>query len=190
MNLLIDNYDSFTYNIVQYLGDIGIDVKVIRNDELSLADAIALKPDRVIISPGPGTPNDSGICLDMIKYCAESITPLYGICLGMQSLGQFYGGNVVRAPAPIHGKTENITISKHKMFKNVPENIKIVRYHSLVVDKDTLPECLEITATSKNGLIMGLAHKTLPLWGVQYHPESIAGEYGHQMLENFIKETA
>ena len=190
MNLLIDNYDSFTYNIVQYLGDIGIDVKVIRNDELTLDEIIALKPDRIIISPGPGTPKDSGVCLDVIKFCAESSTPLYGICLGMQALGQYFGGNVVRAPKPIHGKTENITISKHKMFEDVPEKIDIVRYHSLVVDKDTLPDCLEITALSKNDLIMGLAHRTLPIWGVQYHPESIASQYGHKMLENFVKETA
>ncbi len=189
MNLLIDNYDSFTYNIVQYLGDLDIAVKVIRNDELTIEQAIALHPDRVIISPGPGTPDYSGICLDMIRYCAETSTPLYGICLGMQALGQYFGGNVVRAPKPIHGKTEKIDILPHDMFKDIPEVIDIVRYHSLVVERETLPNCLEVTALSQDKLIMGLAHKDLPLWGVQYHPESIASEYGHKMLENFINET-
>lgn len=189
MNLLIDNYDSFTYNIVQFLGDLGTEVRVIRNDELTIEQAIALHPDRVIISPGPGTPDESGISLEMIRHCAATATPLYGICLGMQALGQFFGGDVVRAPKPIHGKTEKIDILLHAMFKNIPEEIEIVRYHSLVVAQDTLPDCLEVTALSKDKLIMGLAHKDLPLWGVQYHPESIASAYGHKMLENFINET-
>ncbi len=189
MNLLIDNYDSFTYNIVQFLGDLGTEVQVIRNDELTIEQAIALHPDRVIISPGPGTPDESGISLEMIRHCAATATPLYGICLGMQALGQFFGGDVVRAPKPIHGKTEKIDILPHTMFKNIPEEIEIVRYHSLVVAQDTLPNCLEVTALSKDKLIMGLAHKDLPLWGVQYHPESIASAYGHKMLENFINET-
>lgn len=190
MNLLIDNYDSFTYNIVQYLGDLGISVHVIRNDECTVDQAMALKPERVIISPGPGTPQESGVCLDIIKACADKKIPLYGICLGMQALGQFFGGDVIRAPFPVHGKTETINISEHKMFKDIPESIDIVRYHSLIVDKKTLPDCLEITADTDDAIIMGLAHKTLPIWGVQYHPESIASDYGHKMLENFIKETA
>tara|TARA_R110002124_G_scaffold64985_2_gene177716 strand:+ start:526548 stop:527123 length:576 start_codon:yes stop_codon:yes gene_type:complete len=190
MNLLIDNYDSFTYNIVHYLGDLNAPVHVIRNDACSAEEALAENPERVIISPGPGTPQDSGICLDVIKLCAERAIPLYGICLGMQALGAYFGGDIIRAPKPIHGKTERITTKDHAMFKDIDRAVNIVRYHSLIVDRTTLPDCLEITAENKDGLIMALAHKKLPLWGVQYHPESIASEFGHQMLKNFITESA
>jgi anthranilate synthase component 2 len=190
MNLLIDNYDSFTYNIVHYLGDLDIPVEVIRNDSCSAEEALAMSPERVIISPGPGTPEKSGICLDVIKLCAERSIPLYGICLGMQAIGAYFGGDIIRAPKPIHGKTERITTTNHAMFKDVDPELNIVRYHSLIVDRDTLPDCLDITAENKGGLIMALAHKNLPLWGVQYHPESIASEFGHQMLKNFITESA
>ncbi len=187
MILLIDNYDSFTYNLVQYLGDLGAEVRVIRNDKISAKDAIALKPRGIVISPGPSDPDHAGICLDLIKEAANANMPLFGVCLGMQAMGQAFGGDVVRAPEPLHGKISNIKHSGKSVFKNLPTPFEATRYHSLVVDRKTLPDTLEITAETEDGLIMGLAHKSKPIHGVQFHPESIATEHGHAMLENFLK---
>jgi len=190
MILLIDNYDSFTYNLVQYLGDLGAEVRVVRNDKITADEAIALKPHGIVISPGPSDPDHAGICLDLIKRAANANVPLFGVCLGLQAMGQAFGGNVVRAPEPLHGKISNIKHSGKSVFKNLPTPFEATRYHSLIVDRKTLPSDLEVTAESEDGLIMGLAHKSKPLHGVQFHPESIATEHGHAMLDNFLKITA
>jgi anthranilate synthase component 2 len=187
MILLIDNYDSFTYNLVQYLGDLGAEVDVRRNNKITVDEALALKPKAVVISPGPSDPDHAGICLDMIKTCAEKSIPLFGVCLGMQAMGQAFGGNVIRAPEPRHGKISKISHGGKSVFKGLPTPFEATRYHSLIVEKSTLPAELEITAETEDGLIMGLAHKTKPIHGVQFHPESIATENGHAMLENFLK---
>ncbi len=186
MLLLIDNYDSFTYNIVQYLGDLGAEPAVYRNDKITVKEVFAQKPDGIIISPGPCNPDQAGICLDLITECAKQSMPLFGVCLGMQAMGQAFGGDVIRAPAPMHGKISAMTHDGQSVFKGLPSPLQATRYHSLIVDKKTLPADLTITAESEDGLIMGLAHKTLPLHGVQFHPESIATEHGHTMLKNFL----
>ena len=186
MLILIDNYDSFTYNIVQYLGDLGAEPAVYRNDQIGVADVMAQKPDGIVISPGPCNPGQAGICLDLIKACADGAVPLFGVCLGMQAMGQAFGGDVVRAPVPMHGKMSAITHDGRSVFKGLPSPLRATRYHSLIVDEKTLPAGLVITARSEDGLIMGLAHETLPLHGVQFHPESIATEHGHAMLKNFL----
>jgi anthranilate synthase component II len=191
MVLMIDNYDSFTYNLVQYLQTLGAEVKVVRNDELSLAQIEALAPERIVISPGPCTPNEAGVCVDVIKELGPRV-PLLGVCLGHQSLGQAYGGDVVRAKTIMHGKTSRIRHEGRGVFAGLPDAYEATRYHSLVVAKETLPECLEITAWTDHedgsfDEIMGLRHREHPVEGVQFHPESILTEHGHALLKNFLE---
>lgn len=188
MLLLIDNYDSFTYNLFHYLGELGADVRVVRNDELSADDALALRPEAIVLSPGPCTPNEAGICLDVIKK-ANGTVPIFGVCLGHQAIGQAYGGKVVRAPVPMHGKMSRIHHQGTSVFRGLPDNFLATRYHSLCVEEASLPECLEVTARSEDGLIMGIKHKVHPVHGVQFHPESITSEHGHDILRNFIEST-
>ncbi|HBR68013.1 MAG TPA: aminodeoxychorismate/anthranilate synthase component II [Rhodospirillaceae bacterium] len=187
MILLIDNYDSFTYNLVQYFGDLGMEVAVHRNDKISVQDALALNPRGIVISPGPSDPDHAGICLDLIRAAADKNTPLFGVCLGHQSIGQVFGGRVMRAPEPMHGKISEITHGGKSVFKGLPSPFPATRYHSLIVERATLPPELEITAETPDGIIMGLAHKTKPIHGVQFHPESIATENGHALLKNFVE---
>lgn len=191
MLLMIDNYDSFTFNVVQYLGELGAEVHVVRNDEITVSDIESLKPERIVISPGPCTPNEAGISMATIKAFAGRL-PILGICLGHQSIGQVFGGDVVRARAVMHGKTSSIYHSGKGVFHNLPSPYIATRYHSLVVDKATLPDCLEVTAwtqTAEGNVdeIMGFRHKTFAIEGVQFHPESILTEHGHALLENFLK---
>jgi anthranilate synthase component II len=186
MLLLIDNYDSFTYNLVHYIGELGVACEVHRNDTLTAKQALALKPKAIVLSPGPCTPNEAGVCLDLIAAAGPTV-PLLGVCLGHQAIGQAYGGHVIRAPAPMHGKLSTIRhTDTRSVFKGLPEAFQVTRYHSLIVERSSLPACLEITATTDDGLIMGLAHKTHPVHGVQFHPESIASEQGHALLANFL----
>ncbi len=186
MLILIDNYDSFTYNLVHYLGELGADSVVIRNDKITAAEVLAKKPKAIVLSPGPCTPNEAGVCLDLIKQAGPTI-PLLGVCLGHQSIGQAYGGKVIRAPQPMHGKLSTITNDGRGIFKGLPKSFEVTRYHSLIVERATLPDCLEITAETSDGIIMGLQHITHPVHGVQFHPESIASEQGHALLANFLK---
>ena len=186
MFLLIDNYDSFTYNLYHYLGELGAELVVMRNDKLTAAEAVAMSPQGIILSPGPCTPNEAGICLELIKAAAGKI-PLLGVCLGHQALGQAFGGNVVRAPAPLHGKLSQVKHRGIGVFQDVPSPLTGTRYHSLIVDRATLPDSLEVTAETAEGLIMGLQHRKLPMHGVQFHPESIASEHGHRLLGNFLR---
>ena len=187
MLLVIDNYDSFTYNLVQYLGELGAEMKVIRNDELTV-DRIEseVRPERILISPGPGTPDDAGISLDTIKRFAGKI-PILGVCLGHQAIGQHFGGKVVRAPEPVHGKPVEVRHDGRTIFNEIDGEFTAGRYHSLVVERESLPECLEISAESPDGLIMAMRHRELPIEGVQFHPESILTEHGKLMLENFLQ---
>nr|6QUR_A Chain A, Glutaminase [synthetic construct] len=189
MILMIDNYDSFTYNLVQYLGELGEEVVVYRNDEITIAEIEKLKPDHLVISPGPCTPNEAGISLEVIKHFAGKI-PILGVCLGHQSIGQAFGGKIVRAKQVMHGKTSEIYHNNKGVFKGLNNPFEATRYHSLVVERETLPDCLEITAWTETdeGEIMGIRHKTLPIEGVQFHPESILTEQGHELLKNFLKE--
>ena len=189
--VMVDNYDSFTYNLVQYLGELGQDVLVYRNDEIDLAKVAELKPDHIVISPGPCTPNEAGISVPLIKEFAGKI-PLLGVCLGHQSIGQAFGGNIVHAKQLMHGKTSLIYHKDAGVFKGLPNPYTATRYHSLVIEKETLPDCLEITAWTQdaNGEfdeIMGVRHKTLAVEGVQFHPESVLTEYGHELLKNFLQ---
>ena len=186
MLLLIDNYDSFTYNLVHYLGELGADVKVIRNDAMSAAEAMALNPAGIMLSPGPCDPDQAGICLDMVAQAAETKTPLIGVCLGHQSIGQAFGGKVVRCHEIVHGKMGQMKHTGSGLFAGLPSPFAATRYHSLVVDRATLPDCLNITAELEDGTIMGLEHRDLPIHGVQFHPESIASEHGHALLKNFL----
>ncbi len=183
---LIDNYDSFTYNLVHYLGELGAAVTVHRNDALSIEEVLAERPDAIVISPGPCTPTEAGICCDLIAQASESV-PIFGVCLGHQSIGQVFGGDVVRAPTPMHGKMSEILHHGKSVFRGINSGFQATRYHSLIVKRDTLPDDLEITAETADGLIMGLAHKTRPVHGVQFHPESIASEHGHTLLRNFLE---
>lgn len=185
MYLLIDNYDSFTYNLWHFLGELGAEVAVHRNDKITVAEAVALKPAGIILSPGPCDPDQAGICLDLINQAAGKI-PIFGVCLGHQAIGQSFQGRVVRASAPMHGKVSEISHTGHSMFKDVPRRFNATRYHSLIVERATLPGQLEITATTDDGLIMAVAHKTEPIFGVQFHPESIATQHGHRLLANFM----
>jgi anthranilate synthase component 2 len=185
MLLMIDNYDSFTYNLVQYLGELGQEVLVYRNDEIDLAKVAALNPDHIVISPGPCTPNEAGISVPLIKQFAGKV-PLLGVCLGHQSIGQAFGGNIIHAKQLMHGKTSLIYHNDVGVFKGLPNPYTATRYHSLVIEKETLPDCLEITAWTDDGEIMGVRHKTLAVEGVQFHPESILTEYGHELLNNFL----
>jgi anthranilate synthase component 2 len=189
MLLLIDNYDSFTYNLVHYLNELGAETRVYRNDDLSAAAAIALRPDAVLLSPGPCTPDDAGICLDFLRQAPESL-PILGVCLGHQSIGQAFGGRVVRAKALMHGKTSAIQHSGKGLFRDMPDPFTATRYHSLAVDGGSLPDVLEITAWTEDGEIMGLQHRSRPIHGVQFHPESIATEGGHKLLGNFLELAA
>jgi anthranilate synthase component 2 len=186
MIILIDNYDSFTYNLVQYLGDLGQEVVVHRNNKISVEDVVKAAPDGIVISPGPSDPDHAGICLDLIDRAANENIPLFGVCLGMQAMGQAFGGRVIRAPAPMHGKVSAMTHGGESVFRGLPSPFNATRYHSLIVEKATLPASLAITAQTDDRLIMGLMHKDKPIHGVQFHPESIATDYGHQMLKNFI----
>lgn len=186
MLLLIDNYDSFTYNLVHYLGELGADVRVVRNDALDVAEAMAMKPAGVLLSPGPCDPSQAGICLDMVHAAAEARLPLMGVCLGHQTIGQAFGGDVVRCHEIVHGKMGTMHHKNKGLFAGLPSPFEATRYHSLVVARDTLPDCLEITAELEDGTIMGLQHRDLPIHGVQFHPESIRSEHGHAMLKNFL----
>jgi anthranilate synthase component 2 len=185
MIVLIDNYDSFTFNLVHYLGGLGAEVAVHRNDAMSAADVVGMKPDAIVLSPGPCTPTEAGLCLDLIAKASGSI-PILGVCLGHQSIGQAFGGDVVRAPLPVHGKLSDIHHEGQSVFRGINGPFKATRYHSLVVKRDTMPDELQVTAQTDDGLVMGLSHKTLPLHGVQFHPESIASEHGHLILKNFL----
>lgn len=186
MLLLIDNYDSFTYNLVHFLGELGASCEVHRNDQISTDEVLKKKPKAIVLSPGPCTPNEAGICLDLIAKAGPTI-PLLGVCLGHQAIGQTYGGKVIRAPVPMHGKLSPITHSDNSVFKGLPKTFEVTRYHSLVVERSSLPDTLEITAETSDKIIMGLMHKTHPVHGVQFHPESIASQQGHALLENFLK---
>ncbi|MEC0179604.1 aminodeoxychorismate/anthranilate synthase component II [Paenibacillus favisporus] len=189
MIFVIDNYDSFTYNLVQYLGELGQEVKVYRNDEITVSGIEELAPDHILISPGPCTPNEAGISLETIANFKGKI-PIFGVCLGHQAIGQAFGGNVIRAERLMHGKTSPIHHHGTSVFEGLPSPFTATRYHSLLVERDSLPDCLEITAETEEGEIMGLRHKEYPIEGVQFHPESIITDYGHQILRNFLKQTA
>jgi anthranilate synthase component II len=189
MILLIDNYDSFTFNLVHYLGGLGADVVVHRNDKIAVSDVIAADPDAIVISPGPCTPNEAGICLDLIAAASPTI-PMMGVCLGHQAIGQAFGGKVVRAPVPVHGKLSDINHQGQGVFRGINGPFKATRYHSLVVERGSLPAALGVIAETGDRLIMGIAHKTLPVHGVQFHPESIASEHGHLILKNFLEIAA
>jgi anthranilate synthase component 2 len=185
MVILIDNYDSFTFNLVHYLGGLGADVVVHRNEKVAVKDVLAAEPDAIVLSPGPCTPNEAGICLDLIEQAAANV-PILGVCLGHQAIGQSFGGNVVRAPSPVHGKLADVHHQSDGLFRGINGSFKATRYHSLVVDRPTMPAELAVTAETGDNLVMGLAHKTLPVHGVQFHPESIASEHGHLILKNFL----
>ncbi len=186
MLLLIDNYDSFTYNLYHYLGELGTEVVVRRNDEIDAQAAMGMRPDAILLSPGPCDPDRAGVCLALIAAAAETRTPLIGVCLGHQAIGQAFGGRVIRAPAIMHGKLDAIGHTGRGVFAGLPSPFQATRYHSLTVERETLPEALEITAEVADGTIMGLSHRTLPIHGVQFHPESIASEHGHALLQNFL----
>jgi anthranilate synthase component 2 len=186
MLLMIDNYDSFTFNLVQYFGELGAEVKVVRNDELGVAELEALAPSHVVLSPGPCTPNEAGITLQAIERLAGRV-PILGVCLGHQAIGQAFGGKVVRAKQVMHGKVSRIGHDERGIFTSLPQDFVATRYHSLVVERESLPDCLEVTAQSEDGEIMGLRHRKLPVEGVQFHPEALLTEHGHKMLENFIR---
>jgi len=185
MLLMIDNYDSFTYNLVQYFGELGQDVRVHRNDEITVDQVAALKPDHIVISPGPCTPNEAGISVATIQRFAGQI-PILGVCLGHQSIGQAFGGRIVRAKQLMHGKTSQVFHNDTSVFRGLPDPFTATRYHSLVIERESIPDCLEITAWTADGEIMGVRHKTLAVEGVQFHPESILTEHGHAMLGNFV----
>ncbi len=184
MFLLIDNYDSFTYNLWHYLGELGAEVVVKRNDALSVSDALALKPQGIVISPGPSDPEHAGICLELVAKAGR--VPILGVCLGHQAIGQAFGGKVVRAKAPMHGKVSQIRHNGTGVFKNLPNPFPATRYHSLIVERASLPKILDVAAETEDGLIMGLAHRERPVFGVQFHPESIASAGGHDLLKNFL----
>ena len=186
MLLLIDNYDSFTYNLVHYLGELGAEVLVRRNDALDVQQAMALNPSAIVLSPGPCDPAQAGICLALTAAAAETRTPLLGVCLGHQTIGEAFGGKVIRAPQIVHGKMGSMIHQGKGVFAGLPSPFQATRYHSLMVERDSLPDCLEITAWVEDGTIMGLRHRELPIEGVQFHPESIASEHGHQILRNFL----
>ena len=187
MILMIDNYDSFTYNLVQYIGECGVEIKVVRNDELSIEDIEELSPQVIVVSPGPCTPNEAGISLEAITYFAGKI-PLLGVCLGHQSIGQAFGGNVIRAERLMHGKTSPVFHDGKGVYKNMPNPFLATRYHSLIVERGSLPDCLEITSWTSEGEIMGLRHKEFSVEGVQFHPESIMTESGKKLIQNFIQD--
>jgi anthranilate synthase component 2 len=182
---LIDNYDSFTFNLVHYFGELGADVAVHRNDKITVAEVLAAAPDAIVLSPGPCTPHEAGICLELIAAAATEV-PIFGVCLGHQAIGESFGGEVVRAPLPIHGKMATILHQGETIFRDIEGPFQATRYHSLVVRRETLPACLHVTATTPDGLIMALSHESLPVHGVQFHPESITSQHGHKILRNFL----
>jgi len=186
MLLVIDNYDSFTYNLVQYFGELGAEMKIVRNDKITIKEIEELKPDHICISPGPCTPNEAGISCDVIREFGGKI-PIFGVCLGHQSIGQVFGGEVVRAETLMHGKTSLMKHNNTSVFKGLPNPFTATRYHSLIVKRDTIPDCLEITAETEDGVIMGLKHKEMEIHGVQFHPESILTECGKDILKNFLQ---
>jgi anthranilate synthase component II len=186
MLLLVDNYDSFTYNLYQYLGELGADIRVIRNDEMTAEEALALRPERIVISPGPGTPDQAGISLELIRRAAGRV-PLLGVCLGHQALGQAFGGRVARAPTLMHGKTSPMHHDGRTVFAGLPDPFTATRYHSLIVERESVPDCLEVSAWTAEGIVMGLRHRSLPLEGVQFHPESILTPTGKDLLRNFLR---
>lgn len=186
MVLVIDNYDSFTYNLVQYLGEMNIELQVFRNDKITVDEIRELKPDAIVISPGPCTPKEAGISVPLIKELYKEI-PILGVCLGHQSIGEAFGGDVVKAPAVVHGKTSEIIHDGKGIFKSIPNKFRATRYHSLVIKPETLPEVLEVTARTADNIIMGVQHKQYPVFGVQFHPESIATEHGKVLLKNFVE---
>ncbi|WP_313033089.1 anthranilate synthase component II [Massilia alkalitolerans] len=185
MLLMIDNYDSFTYNIVQYLGELGEDVRTVRNDEITLKDIEAMAPDRICISPGPKAPKDAGISLDILREFKGKL-PILGVCLGHQAIGEAFGGNVIRAKQVMHGKTSLIAHTGEGVFKDLPSPFTVIRYHSLAIERASLPDCLEVTAWTDDGEIMGVRHKEYDIKGVQFHPESILSEHGHALFKNFL----
>ena len=185
MLLLIDNYDSFTFNLMHFLGDLGAECEVVRNDRLTPEEALARQPEAIVLSPGPCTPNEAGICLDLISKASGKL-PILGVCLGHQAIGQCFGGKVIRAPMPMHGKVSTIHHQGSDIFAGLPDPFTATRYHSLIVERETLPEALEPTAFTADGIIMGLRHRELPIYGVQFHPESIATQHGHDILANFL----
>ncbi len=185
MILVVDNYDSFTYNLVHYLAELGAQTHVIRNDDLTAAEAIALRPEAILLSPGPCSPNEAGICLDLLSTAPDDL-PIFGVCLGHQAMGQAFGGDVIRAKQLMHGKTSPIHHEGRSIFKGLPSPFTATRYHSLAVRRESLPDVLEVTAWTEDGEIMGLRHRTRQIHGVQFHPESIATEHGHDMLANFL----
>ena len=187
MFLLIDNYDSFTYNLRHFLGELGAAIEVRRNDVVSVAQALALKPEGIVISPGPCTPDDAGICVDLVRTAVDTL-PILGVCLGHQAIGQALGGRVVLAPTPMHGKMSLIHHNGVGLFEGLPNPFEATRYHSLTVERESLPDCLEITAETDDGIVMGFSHRERPVHGVQFHPESIASECGHELLSNFLAE--
>ncbi|AFK53597.1 anthranilate synthase component II [Tistrella mobilis] len=185
--LMVDNYDSFTWNLVHYLGEAGAEVEVVRNDQMTADEAMAHRPDGILLSPGPCDPDRAGICLDMVAAAARTGTPLLGVCLGHQTIGQAFGGHVVRGPKPMHGKVTAIHHHGGPLFAGLPETFPVTRYHSLVVERASLPAALVVTAEDDDGIIMGLSHRDLPIHGVQFHPESIASAHGHELIGNFLK---
>ncbi len=186
MLLLIDNYDSFTYNLYHYISELGANVAIRRNDQVNLQEAMAMKPSAIMLSPGPCTPDDAGICMALVEAAAETGIPLMGVCLGHEAIGQVFGGKVVQCGDIVHGKMGSMLHNSKGVFAGLPSPFEATRYHSLVVERESLPDCLEVTAELENGTIMGLQHKELPIHGVQFHPESIASEHGHAMLKNFL----
>ena len=189
MLLLIDNYDSFTYNLVQFLGDLGAKADVWRNDKLSVGEALAKKPKAIVISPGPCDPDRAGICLDLVKAAADEKIPLLGVCLGHQAIGQAFGGRIVRASQLMHGKVDAVFHNSEGIFKGLPSPLNATRYHSLTIAPDSMPDVLKVTATAKDDTVMGLQHKTLPIHGVQFHPESILTDFGMRIFQNFLEKT-
>jgi anthranilate synthase component 2 len=187
MLILIDNYDSFTYNLVHFLGELGAVCEVHRNDKITVSEVLDRCPEGIVLSPGPCTPDQAGICLDLVQAAAVKSVPLLGVCLGHQAIGQAFGGKVVRAPLPMHGKLSTIRHTGKGVFEALAGRFQVTRYHSLIVERVSLPSCLEVTADTSNGIIMGLQHRDLPIHGVQFHPESIASEHGHELLANFLK---
>lgn len=186
MILLIDNYDSFTWNLVHYLGELGAETRVVRNDAMTVEEALNAGAEAIVISPGPATPDDAGICLDLVRAAPEEL-PIFGVCLGHQTIGQAFGGVVKRAPTIMHGKLSPISHTNSSVFAGAPQGMEATRYHSLIVERETLPDCLEVTAETEDGVIMGLAHKTRPIHGVQFHPESIRTGEGKRLLANFLR---
>jgi anthranilate synthase component 2 len=190
MLLLIDNYDSFTYNLVHYLGSLGTEIEIRRNDAIDVQEAMAMKPSGILLSPGPCDPDQAGICLALTKAAAETRTPLMGVCLGHQTIGQAFGGKIQRCHEIVHGKMGTMHHTGKGLFAGLPTPYEATRYHSLIVERETLPEALEVTAELEDGTIMGLQHRDLPIHGVQFHPESIRSEHGHALLQNFVNEMA